>query len=422
MKLISLAFIYYLLCSSFTTGHDEVSSSNRSDSHHDNVSLSLNNNDVRNMQDDSQFCKISTTVDCFVQEKGKGTLTKCEDMAPIEVCGPIDMTFVFEYCNRMTSFDVSLLEERTFAKVAGETYKDSQGFFDLLRGTCRSFAQNVTIDSCLRSNVPGSCKVEGWVKGYEQTFGYYCFAWDFQKIQILRAPQVGQSANPTNVPTQIATATPSTSHAPTLPPSNNPSTTKMPTWKPTEVSSVNPTDVPTNALTSNPSLVPTVETSVTPSFVHQIPSSAPIKSGTNTSPSRGSIVTSVNLESKCLGEPQGFIGSGAYVLGCEYLVPSTSGDDCVRDIKLLYTIENESNEDLIIQGLIVGQDGRFDELINSDMFLKVEPREKHTIEHILKSDICSKESYRKIDAVVFGVGVDSGIPVSKGDDMILAIP
>jgi hypothetical protein len=168
-------------------------------------------------------------------------------------------------------------------------------------------------------------------------------------------------------------------------------------------------------------LVPTVEATITPSFNIQIPSMTPTNFDSS-SPSRGSIVTSVNLESKCFGEPQGFIGSGAFVLSCEYIVPSASVDDCLRDIKLVYTVVNESNEDLIIQGLVVGQDGRFEELVNPDISLILEPVGQHTIEYILTRDICSVESNRQIDAIVFGVGVDSGIPVSKGADLVLAIP
>jgi hypothetical protein len=151
-------------------------------------------------------------------------------------------------------------------------------------------------------------------------------------------------------------------------------------------------------------LVPTVEATITPSFNDQIPSVTPTNFNSSTSPSRGSIVTSVNLESKCFGEPQGFIGSGAFVLSCEYIVPSASVDDCLRDIKLVYTVVNESNEDLIIQGLVVGQDGRSEELVNPDISLILEPVGQHTIEYILKRDICSVESNRQIDAIVFGVG------------------
>jgi hypothetical protein len=84
---------------------------------------------------------------------------------------------------------------------------------------------------------------------------------------------------------------------------------------------------------------------------------------------------------------------------------------------------NESNEDLIIQGLVVGQEGRFEELLDRDITLTLKPGQQHSMDHFRKTDICSDlESKRKIDAIVFGVGVDSGIPVSKGDDMVLAIP
>jgi len=425
-----LPFFYCLFSSSYATASldEEVPKSKQTDSY-DKTSSNLDL--TRNVLEEGKFCKISTTVNCFVQEEVNTSLTKCETMKPMNACGPIEMMFLFEYCNNMDDLDVTFLENKTFAKIAGEIYRDSQGFLDLRSNSCRTFEQNIMVDTCARSKVPGSFKAEGWVKGFENVPGYYCFGWSFQKILLYTSEEPSRTPTfpPTNVktekpstePTQAAIATPSISQFPTPFPSSNPSITKQPTRDPTQISSENPTAVPSSIITSEPSLVPSVEKTNTPSVINQIPSVTPTPS-TSSSPSRGSILTSVNLESKCLGEPQGFIGSGAFVLSCEYLVSSPSGDDCLRDIKLLYTIVNESNEDLIIQGLIVGQNGRFEELINPDASLILESMGNHTVENIIKQDICSAGSNGNINAIVFGVGVDSGIPVSKGDDVVFAIP
>lgn len=78
-------------------------------------------------------------------------------------------------------------------------------------------------------------------------------------------------------------------------------------------------------------------------------------------PSKGKLSDPViNLETEYFVEPQGFVGTEAYVLPCAYFDASSGDFACEqRNAKLVYTVRNLSQEDINIQGFIVGRGASF---------------------------------------------------------------
>jgi hypothetical protein len=128
----------------------------------------------------------------------------------------------------------------------------------------------------------------------------------------------------------------------------------------------------------------------------------------------------IKLETQCYSEPQGFLGSNAFIVPCKFVVvPGDIPGTCVRELKLKYSILNFAREDIKIQGLIVGQGGKFTELIEEDEILLIRPGVEHVIEYYIKTNVCDGEVGELINNAVFGLGVTSKIPVSARGDFEL---
>lgn len=349
----------------------------------------------RSLQQLGQFCAISADVDCFLDKgKTKPCSLLTDDPIQMEQCGPLDMTFAFRYCNNMADQDTQIIEDVNFLKLANQSYRDvgiPLDLSELPRNTCRSYDQTITIDSCTRTSVPASIKFEGWVKGFQQVRGYYCYSYSYLNVRI---PLLPTTFEPSNEPAFEPTTKPTINA--TFEPTNTP--TSKPTNTPTSKLTNTPTAKPTNAPVPVPTAIPTL------SPVSQ-PLSDPV----------------VKLSTECFGEPDGHTGSGVLVVPCNLLTPDGS-NECTRDLKFVHTIENESDEDVRIQGLVVGWQGAFDELVDPNERVYIKAHSSHVMEYFVRTDICDFQTPVEVQSMLFVVGVTSRLYVSITGGWILPIP
>jgi hypothetical protein len=338
-----------------------------------------------------QQCHISASVQCFV---GVDLNKSCSDLRANDPCGVFDMTFVFRYCNVMDGKDATIREDRIVVKMADQVYhkEDINDHSTLPSNACHSLTKSLTIDSCNgRKQVPASVKFEGWVTGFEYEDGYYCYAWSFMKVQLPRLiPSPAPSAAITNTPTQELTFEPSLK--PVRTESSEP--TFKPSHKPTnDVGSARPSVNPM-ASSSNP--------------VHVFP---PVPD------------PSINMRAECVGEPDGFIDSGKFLVPCQYLrTPNDSNASvCLRNIKFIFSVDNDSDEDMEIQSFISGrEDSSYDELVDANETLLLYRRGTYALEYVVNYDICRDQNLQ-IHAFVNAIGVNSGLSVSKDDDYVFLV-
>jgi len=225
----------------------------------------------------SRLCKVSINIECFLANgSGEAGTTSCADMTPVlppSQCGSLDIVLKYTYCNLMDQFKLDFLEDKTVFKALGQTLNGVNT--DSMIPKCRIYHSLHTIDTCTRSVIGASARIEGWIDGQQSNgLDYYCNEGVFFQQQI---PTREATSNPTASPTWSPTKHPSKAptRAPMKQPSKNP--TASPTWSPTKQPSRAPSKAPIKQPTPNPFASPTRSPTKQPS---RAPSKAPIKQPT----------------------------------------------------------------------------------------------------------------------------------------------
>jgi len=304
----------------------------------------------------------------------------------------------------MVEDEVEIIKAKKIVKLANQVYNKEADEL-LSANTCEVLEYSGTFDTCNTNTAAGSIKVEGWIEGKYNVEGYYCYAWGFLKIRFPRElddpsfPSLSPSSKPeaTLTPTEVISRVPSI--APSI-----------------EEKTMNPTEsisrVPTNAPSIEVKTMKPTENSIEPS-------SLPSVNDSNT-PSKGKLSDPVvTLETECLVEPQGFFGTNNFVLPCDYAIAPGGDSACEeRYVKLVYTVRNLSEEEIKIQGFIVGRGAIFQELLESSGSLSIHPGRETIFDFFVSTDTC-ETSGAAVQATVYGVGIETGIPVSDGEGVEL---
>ena len=254
---------------------------------------------------ESQFCPMSAEIKCFLVD-GRDC-SEMDSFLPNE-CKPVDVTFEFEYCNFMIDQKINFIQEKTeimiWNVVKNENTLDKSILAPL---TCRKFITNETTDTCgERKGFNVSIKLEGWVDGYQDIEGNYCFNYQFLRIEIPRQPAPSPTKEPTLLHSYTPTSGLTSEHTDkptkqlTLEPSKERSLT--PSSKPSSVPSSIPTSTPTAMLTKQhshlPSPVPSFEASFRPSVkASQIPSNIPSSQPSTLSSFQPTLLTLIEIVS-----------------------------------------------------------------------------------------------------------------------------
>ena len=125
----------------------------------------------------SSLCNVSTKISCILDD---GSNRECSEMAPIppNQCDPIDVRFTIEYCNNMVGDVVELIDSETVIEIMSIAQRDVDKT-SIPSDTCRTYVNNMSINPCGRQGFNVSIKLQGWMQGFTDIIGYYCFSYLF---------------------------------------------------------------------------------------------------------------------------------------------------------------------------------------------------------------------------------------------------
>ena len=127
--------------------------------------------------------KISTNIKCMLDD-GRD----CNEMSPFlpKDCGEIDLRFEYEYCNN-NAFEIEMIDRRSKVTLWNKNEIDDN--FDnsnLAIGECRTYIKDIQVDTCTRTGVNTYIELAGWVDGFENVKGSFCFGYKFLRFEFPR--------------------------------------------------------------------------------------------------------------------------------------------------------------------------------------------------------------------------------------------
>lgn len=274
-------------------------------------------------------CRMSATTSCTVDFTNiDGQPQACEDFfIKRSECqnygenGLVDVTMTFEVCNYEGLRGITPIADRTEILMYNEIQSLDTSHLD--HEFCRDRKLNMKIDTCARSVIVGSIKVEGLSDELpEDEYGldYYCYAWSFYKTKIV------------------------------IPEGNDPSQ-RVPTAAPNPPITKAPTPLPTPQPTPQPTPFPDL------SYEHSL---------------------------KCFLEDSK--GSESFTIPCgDFNFMDKDSDQLIRDVRLEYNIKNKSNEPLQLPKLVfvISPLPQVD-IVGDSTFFTISPNDEATFDHIFR--------------------------------------